>query len=94
MNRILLCLLVFGVAIANRSFAKQPDKTSADEAAIRKADEAYVKAYNAHDAKALADAWSPEAVYLNRASRRGSRWPGGHCRAIHRLLQRPAGGQA
>jgi uncharacterized protein (TIGR02246 family) len=25
-----------------------------------------VKAFNQHDAKALADAWSPEAVYLNR----------------------------
>ncbi len=27
-----------------------------------------MKAFNKHDAKALADAWSPEAVYLNRAT--------------------------
>ncbi len=36
-----------------------------DEAAIRKSDEAYVAAYNKHDAKALADLWSPEAVYVD-----------------------------
>jgi uncharacterized protein (TIGR02246 family) len=52
----------------NASFAGEPNESSADEAAIRKADEAYVTAFNAHDAKALADAWSPEAVYLNRAT--------------------------
>jgi uncharacterized protein (TIGR02246 family) len=52
----------------NASFAGQPNKPSADEAAVRKADEAYVQAFNKHDAKALADAWSPEAVYLNRST--------------------------
>ena len=57
-----------GGAIVNWSFAGQPGEPSADEAAIRKADEAYVKAFNKHDAKALADAWSPEAVYLNRVT--------------------------
>jgi uncharacterized protein (TIGR02246 family) len=36
-----------------------------DEAAIRKSDEAYVEAYNKHDAKALAALWSPEAVYVD-----------------------------
>ncbi len=36
-----------------------------DEAAIRKADEAYVEAYNKHDAKAVAALWSPEAVYVD-----------------------------
>ena len=68
MNRVLLCLVVLGGAIVNWSFAGQPGEPSADEAAIRKADEAYVKAFNKHDAKALADAWSPEAVYLNRVT--------------------------
>ncbi len=68
MNRILLCLVVLGGAIVNWSFAGQPRDPAADEAAIRKADEAYVKAFNKHDAKALADAWSPEAVYLNRVT--------------------------
>ena len=68
MKRIVLCLLVLGGAVVNWSFAGQPGEPSADEAAIRKADEAYVKAFNKHDAKALADAWSPEAVYLNRVT--------------------------
>ena len=66
MNRVLLCLFVLGGAIVNWSFAGQPGEPSADEAAVRKADAAYVQAFNRHDAKALADAWSPEAVYLNR----------------------------
>jgi len=38
---------------------------AADEAAIRKNDEAYVAAYNRHDAKAIAAMWSPEAVYMD-----------------------------
>jgi uncharacterized protein (TIGR02246 family) len=36
-----------------------------DEAAIRKNDDAYVAAYNKHDAKAVAAFWSPEAVYVD-----------------------------
>jgi uncharacterized protein (TIGR02246 family) len=36
-----------------------------DEAAIRKNDDAYVEAYNRHDAKAIAAMWSPEAVYID-----------------------------
>src|SRR4051812_49481838 len=38
---------------------------AADEAAIRKNDDAYVEAYNKHDAKAIASMWSPEAVYVD-----------------------------
>jgi uncharacterized protein (TIGR02246 family) len=68
MNRFLLCLLVLGGTIVNGSFAGAPSEPSADEAAIRKADAAYVQAFNTHDAKALTDAWSPEAVYLNRVT--------------------------
>ena len=68
MKRVFFCLLALGGALVNGSFAGQPGKPAADEAAIRQADEAYVKAFNKHDAKALADAWSPEAVYLNRAT--------------------------
>lgn len=40
----------------------------ADEAAIRKAVATYVAAFNAGDAKALANLWSPEAVYTNPMS--------------------------
>jgi uncharacterized protein (TIGR02246 family) len=61
-------LLILGGVVVNCSFAGQPRDSAADEAAIRKADEAYVIAFNKHDAKTLADAWSPEAVYLNRVS--------------------------
>ena len=68
MKPVLLCLLVLGGGVVNTSFAGQPGEPSADEAAIRKADAAYVQAFNKHDAKALADAWSPEAVYLNRVT--------------------------
>jgi uncharacterized protein (TIGR02246 family) len=38
---------------------------AAEEAAIRKAVESYVAAFNRGDAKALAAMWSPEAVYTN-----------------------------
>jgi uncharacterized protein (TIGR02246 family) len=68
MKRILLGLIVLGGAIANVSYAQKPGDASADEAAIRKADDVYVQAFNRHDAKAMADCWSPEAVYLNRSS--------------------------
>jgi ketosteroid isomerase-like protein len=33
--------------------------------AIRKADDAYVEAYNKHNAKTIASMWSPEAVYID-----------------------------
>jgi uncharacterized protein (TIGR02246 family) len=68
MKRVSFSLLVLGGALVSWSFAGQTGDLSADEAAIRNADQAYVEAYNKHDAKALADAWSPEAVYLNRAT--------------------------
>jgi uncharacterized protein (TIGR02246 family) len=48
--------------------AEQPSNQSTDEAAIRKAAASYVEAFNKHDAKALADLWSPDAVYLNRTT--------------------------
>ncbi len=38
---------------------------AADKAAIEKAAASYTAAFNAHDAKALAAHWSPEAVYIN-----------------------------
>ena len=94
MNRILLCLVVLGGAIVNWSFAAEPRDPAADEAAIRKADEAYVTAFNNHDAKALADAWSPEAVYLNRVSGAEVVGRAAIAEQFTAALQRSAGDQA
>jgi uncharacterized protein (TIGR02246 family) len=55
---VLVFVLSLGAANAHADQA-------ADEAAIRKNAEAYVAAYNKHDAKALAAMWSPDAVYLD-----------------------------
>jgi uncharacterized protein (TIGR02246 family) len=55
---ITCCASCFSI---NACLADQAD----DEAAIRKTDEAYVEAYNKHDAKAVAALWSPEAVYVD-----------------------------
>lgn len=44
------------------------DAPAGDEAAIRKAVEAYVVSFNRGDAKALAALWTPEAVYTNPVS--------------------------
>ena len=59
-TRVLLvcCMSCF---VSNACRADQAE----DEAAIRKSDDAYVEAYNKHDAKALAEMWSPEAVYVD-----------------------------
>jgi uncharacterized protein (TIGR02246 family) len=57
-----LALLSFALSLGTlNGYADQ----AADEAAIRKNAEAYVAAYNKHDAKALAAMWSPDAVYLD-----------------------------
>lgn len=67
MKRLLPGLIVLCMACAGRSFADEPAKQSSpDEAAVRAASAAYLEAFNKHDAKALADLWSPDAVYLNR----------------------------
>src|SRR3954469_22324259 len=59
-----LLFLIAGVS----ALAQEPSSQSTDEAAIRKAAASYVEAFNKHDAKALADQWSPDAVYLNRTT--------------------------
>ena len=46
----------------------EPSRQAADEAAIRKAVESYVVAFNQGDAKALAAMWLPAAVYTNPLS--------------------------
>jgi uncharacterized protein (TIGR02246 family) len=68
MRRALLGILVFASLSTPRLFGQQPPDQSADEAAIRRTAASYVEAFNKHDAKALADLWSPDAVYLNRST--------------------------
>ena len=62
MNRstLFFALVVVSSQIA---FAQQADKHAADEAAIRKAVESYVAAFNKGDAEAVAAHWSPDGVY-------------------------------
>ena len=67
MKRICLWLLCLGILSPCSSWAAEP-KHDDDEAAIRKTSAAYLEAFNKHDAKALADFWSPDAVYLNQTT--------------------------
>jgi uncharacterized protein (TIGR02246 family) len=64
--------VLFPVAMMAWSLASavgaEADRQAADEAAIRKAVESYVAAFNQADAKALAAMWAPEAVYTNPLS--------------------------
>lgn len=62
--RIALCVML-GVSVS-ATFAEEASTEDADEAAIRAAGQEYLKAFKARDAKALAEMWSPEAVYVNR----------------------------
>ena len=68
MRRVSLLLMILGVAGTSNLRGQEPSDQSANEAAIRKAAASYVEAFNKHDAKALADHWSPDAVYLNRST--------------------------
>lgn len=62
---VLCMILGLGTNIVTAQQADQPDE---DEAAVRAAGQAYLKAFKARDAKALAALWSPEAVYVNRVT--------------------------
>lgn len=66
MRSMFWCMLVLGIVGTRPLWGQQPTDPSADEAAIRETAAAYVEAFNRQDAKALADLWSPDAVYLNR----------------------------
>jgi uncharacterized protein (TIGR02246 family) len=68
MRHLSLYLLVFGMLGTCPLCGQQPADQSADETAIRKAAASYVEAFNKHDAKAVAEHWSPDAVYVNRSS--------------------------
>ncbi len=67
MKCVLLAALLaaWGLATAR---ADDTEPQAADEAAVRKAVDAYVAAFNQGDAKGLAALWSPEAVYTNPQS--------------------------
>ena len=66
MKRVPLWLLLFACSSASHVRGQESAQPSTDEAAIRATVAAYVQAYGKHDAQALADLWSPEAVYTNR----------------------------
>jgi uncharacterized protein (TIGR02246 family) len=67
MKRMMLTIAMMAWGLAAASGA-EANRQAADEAAIRKAVEAYVAAFNQGDAKALAAMWSSEAVYTNPLS--------------------------
>ncbi|MDD5556564.1 MAG: SgcJ/EcaC family oxidoreductase [bacterium] len=67
MKRMLVAAAMAAWGLASGAGA-ETDRQAADEAAIRKAVEAYVAAFNKGDAKALAALWSPAAVYTNPRS--------------------------
>jgi uncharacterized protein (TIGR02246 family) len=67
MKRLLLGLLVLSSVAHSRTLAADSDQ-AASEAAIRKMVAGYVEAFNKHDADALANYWSPDAVYLDRST--------------------------
>jgi uncharacterized protein (TIGR02246 family) len=64
MKTVHVAILAIAALVALAPSNSRADQ-AADEAAIRKQDQAYVTAYNNHDAKALAALWSPEAVYMD-----------------------------
>jgi uncharacterized protein (TIGR02246 family) len=67
MRRISL-VLILTVLGTTHLVGQQPGNQAADEAAIRKSAASYAEAFNKHDAKALAELWSPDAVYINRTT--------------------------
>lgn len=68
MRCVLLCLLLCGAVFTNESWGQQPADLPASEAAIRKAASSYAEAFNKHDAQAVAEHWSPDALYINRTT--------------------------
>jgi uncharacterized protein (TIGR02246 family) len=69
MRRFIVAALVVFALQAAQSFSQEPSKEAPDDvAAVRAVSAAYVEAYNKRDAAALAELWSPEAVYTDRNS--------------------------
>ncbi len=67
MRRLLLGLLALLSIGQSRALSAEPDQADS-EAAIRKMVAGYVEAFDKHDAEALAKYWSPDAVYIDRAT--------------------------
>jgi uncharacterized protein (TIGR02246 family) len=65
MKRLNLASFVVCALAPLQALAADFDQAAA-EAAVRKAGDAYVEAFNKHDAKAVANFWSPDAVYINQ----------------------------
>ena len=65
---VALLLSALVLAATARAADETPAATqpSSDEATIRKVGLEYLAAFNRRDAKALAEFWSPEAIYTNR----------------------------
>ncbi len=63
-----LLLAVFVACMSGHAMAQESDqgKNSTEKAAIEKAIQSYVAAFNARDAKKLASFWSPDGVYISR----------------------------
>jgi uncharacterized protein (TIGR02246 family) len=59
---LLLCVFITCPLLGQDTGGKASD----DDAALRAVGAAYVEAFNKRDAAAMADLWSPEAVYTNR----------------------------
>jgi uncharacterized protein (TIGR02246 family) len=67
MNRILLAGALFAWSVT-AAIGAEDNPQAAEEAAIRQAAASYAEAFNKGDAKAVADHWSPDAVYTNRTT--------------------------
>jgi len=63
---LLSVMLVYAMPTRADDEVPKPSPQASDEAAIRELGSKYVTAFNKHDAKAVAEFWSPDAVYTNR----------------------------
>lgn len=69
----LLTLALMGIVLVETCSSQEAEseQTNVDEIAIRANAEAYVEAYNKRDAKAVAEMWSPDAVYMDPTTGEG-----------------------
>lgn len=67
MTRTMIPLMLLQLAIVQSGLsAQESGQPPAVETLIRDGVDTYVKAFNSHNASAIAELWSPEAVYENR----------------------------